>query len=58
MSYCIGEYDLVILFTLLLVNGFDVSIDSAITAHFLNYSTLVPFSHHEKQIQKQSQSNC
>jgi hypothetical protein len=30
MSHCIGEYDLGILFILLLVNGFDVSIDSVI----------------------------
>jgi hypothetical protein len=44
MSYCIGEYDLAILFILLLVNGFDVSIDSVITTHSLIHcSTLVPF---------------
>jgi hypothetical protein len=50
MSYSIGEYDLGILFILLLVNGFDVSIDSVITTHSLIHcSTLVPFScHHHK----------
>ena len=59
MSYCIGEYDLGFLFILLLVNGFDVSIDSIKTTHSLIHcSTLVPFSRHEKQIQKQYQSNC
>jgi hypothetical protein len=57
MSYCNGEYDLGILFILLLVNGFDVSIDSLIATHSLIHcSTLVPFSHHDKQIQKQYQS--
>ena len=58
MSYCIGENDLGIWHILLLVNGFDVSIDSILMAHSLIHSTLVPFSHHNKQIQKQYQSNC
>jgi hypothetical protein len=59
MSYCIGEYDLGISFILLLVNGFDVSIDSDIMMHSLIHcSTLVPFSRHDNQIQKPYQSNC
>jgi hypothetical protein len=54
-----GEYDLGISFILLLVNGFDISIDSVITTHSLIHcSTQVPFLPHDKQIQKQYQSNC
>ena len=54
MSHCIGEYDLGILFILLLVNGFDASIDAVIATHSLIHSsTLSPFSPHDRQIQKQ-----